>query len=143
MSERRRYLADATSALGTDGFDERGGEGARVGLGFLGGGEDAVGLEVGVAGIRGLQLRIEVGLEAGDGGGRLAQQGVDFAGRIEPDGHASSRKPLRPLGKRRRPDRARTGLGPGLEEATREPCLSLALALSLAQALQSYFSVFR
>ena len=37
-------------ALGADGFNERGGEGARVGLGLLGGGEDAVGLEVGVTG---------------------------------------------------------------------------------------------
>ena len=94
-------------ALGADSFDERGGEGARVGLGLLGGGKDAIGLEVGVTGIRRFQLWIEVGLETGDGSGRLAQQGVDFTGRIEPDGHASSRKPLRPLGKRRRPDRAR------------------------------------
>ena len=93
--------------LGADGFNQRGGERAWVGLGLLGGGKDAVGLEVGVAGIRRLQLRIEVGLETRDGSGRLAQQGVDFAGRIEPDGHASSRKPLRPLGKRRRPDRGR------------------------------------
>ena len=59
-------------ALGAHSLDESRGEGARVGLGLLGGGKDAIGLEVGVTRIRWFQLRIEVGFKAGNGSRRLA-----------------------------------------------------------------------
>ena len=87
---------------GLQRVDQGGREGSRVGLGLLRLGDGAVGLEVRVAGIGGAQFRLERRIKAGDGRGYLPEQGIEFSGRIEPDGHASSRKPRRPLGKRKR-----------------------------------------
>jgi len=62
-------------ALRLQRLEQRGREGAGVRLGLLGRGEHAVGLEVRMAGVRRLELGIEVALEAGDGRGGLAKQG--------------------------------------------------------------------
>ena len=90
-----------------DGVHQGGRQGTRVGLGLLGRSDGPVGLEVGVTRVGRTQLRLEGSVEARDGRGDLPQQRIKFSGRIEPNGHASSRKPLRPLGKRRRRRRAR------------------------------------
>ena len=85
-----------------DRVHQGGRQGAGVGLGLLGGGDGAVGLEIRMTRVGRTQLRLEGGIEAWNGRSDLPQQGIKFSGRIEPNGHASSRKPLRPLGKRRR-----------------------------------------
>ena len=74
-------------ALGADGFDERRGEGARIGLRLLRRRKHAVGLEVSVTGIGGLQLGIEAGAEGWHGLGGAPQEGVELTRGIEPDGH--------------------------------------------------------
>ena len=74
-------------ALGLQGVEQLGGEGARVGLGGLGGGEDAVGLVVAVAGVGGgADLRVEGRAEGRHPGGNAADQGVELTGGVEPGG---------------------------------------------------------